>query len=69
MAKKLKKIDLTDHSVNPELNLSTAQLKVDLTKDPFKSYSLAYEQQLFTKNFLCRHMGGFPALPITFIDY
>ena len=34
MAKKLKKIDFTDQSVYQELNLSTAQLKADLTKNP-----------------------------------
>ena len=49
MAKYLKKIDFTDQSVNPEFNLSTAHLKVDLTKNPI----LPYEQQFVAKNFLC----------------
>ena len=34
MGKYLKKIDFTDRSVYPEFNLSTAHLKVDLTKNP-----------------------------------
>ncbi len=39
MAKYLKKIDFTHQRVYPEFNLSTAHLKVDLTKNPIKSYS------------------------------